>query len=223
MSRKSKVSTDLKSSIVREYLEGNTSFKKLSKKYNIPINTINCWVRKGRVNPASLIQQSKNKSYSKEFKLKLVNEYLRGNTSFAQLSSKYNVPSEATIYSWVMKYNNKEKFSSKNGAKYMNYTRKTTIEEREKIVIDCIANGKNYSEIAEKYKVNYQQLRNWVLKYEKLGKAGLEDRRGKRIGSITPRTEEENNKLLMAKKDARIKELEIELDIIKKLRELTKK
>lgn len=34
--------------------------------------------------------------------------------------------------------------------------------------------------MALKYEVSYQQVRTWTLRYEELGAAGLEDRRGKR-------------------------------------------
>mgnify|MGYP002239939013 CR=1 FL=1 len=36
--------------------------------------------------------------------------------------------------------------------------------------------------MALKYNCSYQQVRNWVDRYEKMGNAGLEDRRGKRAG-----------------------------------------
>lgn len=45
------------------------------------------------------------------------------------------------------------------------------------------------SEMAQKYNVSYQQVRSWTLRYEELGEAGLEDRRGKRTEDQTPRLE----------------------------------
>ena len=71
----------------------------------------------------------------------------------------------------------------------MKQGRETTQEERIEIVKDCLASGKNYGEMAIKYKVSYQQVRTWTLRYEELGEAGLEDRRGKRKKDQTPRTE----------------------------------
>ena len=62
----------------------------------------------------------------------------------------------------------------------MSKTRSTTQEERIQIAKDSLASGKNYGEIAIKYNVSYQQARTWTLRYEELGGAGLEDRRGKR-------------------------------------------
>lgn len=62
----------------------------------------------------------------------------------------------------------------------MKQGRDTTQEERVQIVKDCLAGGKNYGEMALKYKVSYQQVRTWTLRFEEMGETGLEDRRGKR-------------------------------------------
>ena len=43
--------------------------------------------------------------------------------------------------------------------------------------------------MALKYKVSYQQVRTWTLRFEEMGEAGLEDRRGKRKKDQVPRTE----------------------------------
>lgn len=56
--------------------------------------------------------------------------------------------------------------------------RTTTFEERIEIVKYCIEHNRNYSETAERYKVSYQQSRNWTVKYEQSGVDALVDRRG---------------------------------------------
>ena len=71
----------------------------------------------------------------------------------------------------------------------MKQGRDTTQEERVQIVKDCLASGKNYGEMALKYKVSYQQVRTWTLRFEEMGETGLEDRRGKRKKDQVPRTE----------------------------------
>lgn len=58
----------------------------------------------------------------------------------------------------------------------MKQGRDTTLEERLQIAKECLVSGKNYGEMALKYKVSYQQARSWTLRYEELGEAGLEDR-----------------------------------------------
>ena len=42
----------------------------------------------------------------------------------------------------------------------MKQGRNTTKEERLEIVRNCLATGKNYSEMALRYKVSYRQVRN---------------------------------------------------------------
>lgn len=71
----------------------------------------------------------------------------------------------------------------------MKQGRETTLEERIQIVRECIACGKNYGEMALKYQVSYQQVRTWTLRFEQMGEAGLEDRRGRRKKDQVPRTE----------------------------------
>ena len=73
----------------------------------------------------------------------------------------------------------------------MTKARKTTIEERITIARECIESGRNYGEIANKYKVSYQQVYNWTNKFAEQGEAGLEDRRGQRTAQQAPRTVEE--------------------------------
>lgn len=71
----------------------------------------------------------------------------------------------------------------------MKQRRETTLKERIQIVRDCIAGGKNYGEMALKYQVSYQQVRTWTLRFEQMGEAGLQDRRGRRKKDQTPRTQ----------------------------------
>lgn len=100
--------------------------------------------------------------------------------------------------------------------------RKTTRDERIKIVEDCIANNNNYNETAEKYKVSYQQVYTWVHKYQENGVEALEDRRGKRKDEDSMTELEKlkaENRLLKAEK----KQLQIELDFLKKLEEIERR
>ncbi len=57
--------------------------------------------------------------------------------------------------------------------------RKTTWKERIEIVQDALENGKNYHKTAEKHQVSYQQVYQWVRKYEAGGWDALKDRRGR--------------------------------------------
>ncbi|MDQ0161113.1 helix-turn-helix domain-containing protein [Aeribacillus alveayuensis] len=58
--------------------------------------------------------------------------------------------------------------------------RKTTWNERIQIVLDCLGNGKDYKKTAETYEVSYQQVYQWVKKYENGGEEALKDKRGRK-------------------------------------------
>ena len=105
----------------------------------------------------------------------------------------------------------------------MRKTRSTTQEERIQIVQDCIASGKNYGEMALKYEVSYQQVRTWTLRFEKLGSAGLEDRRGKRKKDQTPRTELEKAQIEIEQLKHKLYLAEMERDLLKKLDEIERR
>ena len=104
----------------------------------------------------------------------------------------------------------------------MTKTRKTTEEERLEIVEYCIAHDNNY-EAALKYRVSYQQVYQWARKYRQMGRAGLQDRRGKRIGSMPSRTPEEALRDRVAELEHQNRMLRIERDVLKKIQELERR
>ena len=105
----------------------------------------------------------------------------------------------------------------------MKQGRETTQEERIRIAKDCIASGKNYGETAIKYKVSYQQARTWTLRFEELGEAGLEDRRGQRKKDQTPRTELEQAQIEIEQLKHKLYLAEMERDLLKKLDEIERR
>ncbi len=105
----------------------------------------------------------------------------------------------------------------------MKQGRETTQDERIKIVRDCIASGKNYGEMALKYEVSYQQVRSWTLRFEKMGEAGLEDRRGRRKKDQIPRTELEQAQIEIEQLKHKLYLAEMERDLLKKLDEVERR
>ncbi|MGN1109193.1 MAG: transposase [Oscillospiraceae bacterium] len=167
-------------------------------------------------------RSKKNKKYSAELKLKAVQDYLNGGGSQAEICKKYKIMSDRQLRNWIKWYNGHREFkerSSGKGGIYMTKGRKTTQEERAEIVAFCIEHGKDYGLAVETYKVSYQQIYAWVHKYEEKGVQGLTDRRGK-AKPENELTEEDRlrqeNKILQAK----IKDQEMEIALLKKLREL---
>ena len=105
----------------------------------------------------------------------------------------------------------------------MKQGRDTTKEERLEIVKDCLASGKNYGEMAQKYQVSYQQVRTWTLRFEEMGEVGLEDRRGKRKKDQTPRTELEAAQSEIERLKHQLYMVEMERDLLKKLDEIERR
>lgn len=105
----------------------------------------------------------------------------------------------------------------------MKQGRETTQEERVQIVRDCIGTGKNYGKMALKYQVSYQQVRNWTLRFEKMGEAGLQDRRGRRKKDQKPRTELEQAQIEIEQLKHKLYLAEMERDLLKKLNEVERR
>ncbi len=105
----------------------------------------------------------------------------------------------------------------------MKQGRETTQEERQEIVRDCIASGKNYGAMAVKYKVSYQQVRSWTQRFEEMGEAGLEDRRGKRRKDQIPRTELEKAQIEIEQLKHKLYLAEMENGLLKKLEEIERR
>ena len=164
----------------------------------------------------------KNKKYSIELKMQAVEEYNNGTVSMRNICKKYGISNHSILIDWIKWYNGHKEFKERSSAKgeiYMTKGRKTTQEERAEIVAFCIGHGKDYGLTVETFKVSYQQIYSWVKKYEEKGVNGLTDRRGK-AKPENELTEEDRlrqeNKILQAK----IKDQEMEIALLKKLREL---
>ena len=105
----------------------------------------------------------------------------------------------------------------------MKQGRSTTQEERVQIAKECLESGKNYGEMALKYNVSYQQVRTWTLKFEELGEAGLEDRRGKRKKDQEPRTELEAAQIEIERLKHELYLANMENHLLKKLDEIVRR
>ena len=164
----------------------------------------------------------KRKKYGAELKLQAVQDYLSGKGSQREICRKYEIPVHSMLQQWISCYNGHKDFKERSSARgeiYMTKGRKTTQEERAQIVAFCIERGKDYALTVETYQVAYQQIYSWVRKYEAAGVEGLVDRRGK-AKPEDDLTEEERlrqeNRMLQAK----LKDKEMEIALLKKLREL---
>lgn len=224
MSRKSKIDPVEKVKIVERYLDGKIGIRQAGKELGIAYQCIQRWVSIYKSEgPTGLLNQPKNKSYSKKLKICAVNDYLNGEGALRDICIKYRIRSCEQLRDWIKVYNSGGILKTSTGGAYMKKARKTTLDERLKIVTDCLANDKNYGAMALKYNCSYQQVRNWVKHYEKMGQAGLEDRRGRRTGSLPSRTPEEELRDKIAELERKNLDLQMENDLLKKVRELERR
>lgn len=224
MSRKSKIDPVEKVKIVERYLCGELNIIQASSILGVVHSSVQSWVRiYESEGPTALLNQPKNRSYSKEVKMNAVNDYLNENGSLNEICKKYNIRSNKQLRSWIKVYNSGRVLKKSTGGAYMKTARITTPEERLTIVKDCLKNDKNYGAMAIKYNCTYQQVRNWVNKYEELGFKGLEDRRGHRIGSLPSRSPEEELRDKIAELKRKNSDLQMENDLLKKVRELERR
>ena len=144
--------------------------------------TIYKWVDKYKIwGTDAFISSSKNKSYSREFKLQAVEEYLSGQASVREIIAKYNISSNSMLERWISLYNaNRElkDYDPKQEVYMAEARRKTTLEERKKIVDYCMNHNRDYKNTAAKFDVSYSQVYSWVKKYDANGEDGLTDKRG---------------------------------------------
>ena len=106
-------------------------------------------------------KRQKNKRYSPELKIAVVEAYLSGKGSMAELAKEYGLSDESRVRAWLKCYNGHRKFkrhSAARGAPYMTKGKKTTQQERAEIVAFCLEHGKDYLLTVERYGVSYQQI-----------------------------------------------------------------
>ena len=189
--------------------------------------TIQRWVKRYEAEGVDgILPYARNRAYSTEIKKDAVLAYLRGQGSLQEVCKKYKIRDERQLRDWIKVYNAHGDFNSvkhSGGGSYMKKARSSTQEERLQIAKDCLESGRNYGAIALKYNVSYQQVRTWTLRFEELGEAGLEDRRGKRKKDQTPRTELEAAQIEIEQLKHKLYMAEMERDLLKKVKELERR
>lgn len=193
----------------------------ICKQYGITPDTIYRWRESVLTGKEEELTASVTRNhYSEEFKQQVVNEYLEGYGSLRELKTKYGLRSKTTIGNWVSMYTEgKQQTSTSSGGKQTMAARKTTHEERIRIVKYCLENDRNYKQTAELFEVSYHQVHSWVKKFTEGGEQALEDRRGKpkEEDQLTP---EDRLKRELRKVQKEKRALEVENAFLKKLEEL---
>ena len=227
MSRKGKLSPEEKVKLVRQCLAGELGVRLAGQLAGVDETSVRRWIIKYETEGVeALLPLGGNRAYSTELKKRAVEAYLAGEGSHLDICKKYKIRDTRQLRDWIKMYNAHGDFSSvkhSGGGSYMKQGRDTTLEERIQIAKECYASGKNYGEMALKHNVSYQQVRTWTLRYEELGEAGLEDRRGKRKKDQEPRTELEKAQIEIERLKHELHKAEMERDLLKKLDEVVRR
>ena len=227
MPHKQKATLETKVRIAQACIAGKMSQSEASQKAGVHWSTISKWVNQYKAEGASaFLPHERNRVYSSELKRKAVQDYLKGDGSLLDICRKYKIQSDRQLRAWIKVYNahgDLNSVKSSGGGSYMRKTRSTTQEERVQIAKECLEAGKNYGAIALKHNVSYQQVRTWTLRFEEIGEAGLEDRRGKRKRNQVPRTELEAAQIEIEQLKHKLYLAEMERDLLKKLEEIERR
>lgn len=224
MPHKEKLKVQEKIDLIRRCQTGELGKTEASRIAGVDLKTIYHWLSRYEAEGESgFMAYSRNRVYTPEAKLNAVRDYLSGKRSQLEICKKYKIRNTHCLREWIKVYNAHGDFSSRKysgGGSYMKQGRTMTQEERVQIAKECIASGKNYGEIAQKYQVSYQQVRTWTLRFEELGEAGLEDRRGRRKKDQMPRTELEEAQIEIKQLKHKLYLAEMENTLLKKLNEI---
>ena len=221
MSRKVRFTPEEKEQAVIDYIEGAKPRVQICEELHISSRTIQDWA--AIYNKHGIIgfaRKKRNSSYSKEFKLKVVEEYINEEASSIDLGLKYDI-SSGLLRSWIRMYNaNRElrDYDPKQEVYMAEARRNTTIEKRKEIVLYCIEHNRDYKGTASFYNVSYGQVYTWVKKYDTNGEEALTDKRGRHkadneIGELE-RLQRENLRL-----KRQLDEKDMVVELLKKVKE----
>ncbi len=218
-------SVEFKLKVIRAYEQGNLTIKEICSKFTITKTSFYKWIDRYTELGIQGLETSKGwKPYSGEDKEAAVRDYLSGNYSQDEIIKRHHISSRSLLMRWVNHYNSHKRLEDTGKGMSLSMTkgRKTTWEERKQIVFYCLENGKDYNRTSEVYEVSYQQVYQWVKKYESGGEDALIDKRGKQKteDELSP---EEKTKLEMKRLERENERLKAENKFLKKLEEIERR
>ena len=221
MSRRERFSPYEKEQACLDYINGNRSRSEICNCLHISTRTIQDWATIYKKHGIlGLSKKTKNRSYSKEFKMKLVKKYISGEASSVDLAHQYDI-SSGLLRNWIRRYHANielKDYNPKQEVYMVKARRKTTIDERKEIVNYCIEHNRNYKETAALYNVSYSQVYSWMKKYDSDGEEGLIDKRGRhKLDDEVDELERLRRENVRLKRQLEEKEMAVEL--LKKVKE----
>lgn len=115
--------------------------------------------------------------YSKEFKLKVVKEYLKGNSGYLIIAKKYKIPDSSSVKKWVRKYNQLgETGLERNKTSYDGNFKLNVVEYMHKNNLSCTETAVHFNLAGATI------VSNWERIYYEEGPQGLfVERRGRKL------------------------------------------
>lgn len=228
MGRKNKYSKEIKIKVINEYIKGFKSIKNIAYDLGCSIKAVRDWIKMYNKYGADIFDDKpRNQSYTKEFKEKVVKEYLDGKGSIDDLKIKYKILSNRSLRKWILKYNNGIILADYKPMSevYTMKSRKVSYEERIEIVNYCISNNYDYKDTANKYHVPYSQVYTWVKKVKENGYESLKlQKKGpKPKYLVEPKTSEELLELENERLRRENELLQLEVEVLKKKHRLQKR
>ena len=224
MTKKEKIKVEDKIRIVKAYTQGEIGLSEAGKQIGVHHTVIEDWVRLYETEGVqAFLPRTSNRRYDTAVKEAAAKDYLSGSGNIREICKIYKIRSTSILRKWIKVYNGHKDFKKQTGGSRMTKGRETTQSERIAVAKACIANGKNYGEVAIEHNVSYQQARSWTLKYIEGGEAALEDRRGQRKKDQQPRTELEQAQIEIEQLKHKLKMLEMENHLLKKLEEIERR
>ena len=224
MLRREKIKSEDKIRIAKAYVQGKVGLSEAAKQIGVHHSVIEDWVRQYETEGVqAFLPRTSKRRYDPILKEAAVKDYLTGKGSIRSICKKYKIRDTKQLRTWIKVYNGHKDFKKQTGGSRMTKGRETTQAERIAVAKACIANGKNYGEAAIQYNISYQQARSWTLKYIEGGEAALEDRRGQRKKDQQPRTELEQAQIEIEQLKHKLKMLEMENRLLKKLEEIERR
>jgi len=224
MCKRKRIKAEEKIRIAKACITGTISLNAAAEQLGVHQSMVDDWVRLYQTEGSTaFLPREGNRRYDPVVKEMAVKDYLSGRGSLREICKIYKIRNQIQLRTWIKVYNGHKDFKKQTGGSRMTKGRETTQAERIAVAKACIANGKNYGEVAIAYSVSYQQARSWTLKYIEGGEAALEDRRGQRKKDQQPRTELEQAQIEIEQLKHKIKMLEMENHLLKKLEEIERR
>lgn len=208
--------------LMNEIIQEKRTICSVAKEHDVQYGTLADWFRRYNIHGEEALRPwSKRYDYPEATRVAAVEDVVYNGVSKHRVIRKYNISSLNVLLGWIDKYNKGEKLKRKGRSPMpkKSLARKTTLEERLDIVQYTLDNDNNYLAAVKKYDVSYQQVYNWVRKYEKFGMNGIQDKRGKNQ-PIEELSELDQLRIENRKLRERNQCLEMEQDFTKKLQEL---